>query len=170
MQSTSVSGVEYYSVSTSPLDSTYFSSGTEVFNSVRFTRYSTPLINYSYKSGNYLGIWDKLYPSLITSFIEVAQNVIKPAWLFSPDFSQKLSTSFRAYSANFSTTARPIAISATHWHTSTVAPMYNYFNTINLLSPSSGFVNLRWVALNSLNQKFNRMFASSTTQQRVLAN
>jgi len=49
----------------------------ETPNAVRFTRYSNPLVNYSYKSGHYLGIWDKLYPSLMTSFIEVAKNVVK---------------------------------------------------------------------------------------------
>jgi hypothetical protein len=49
----------------------------EVSNSLRFVKYHNPLINYSYKSGNYVGIWDKLYPSLITSFIEVTKNVIK---------------------------------------------------------------------------------------------
>jgi sulfite reductase alpha subunit-like flavoprotein len=44
---------------------------------VRFLKYQNPMINYSYKSGNYLGIWSELYPSLITSFIEVTKNVTK---------------------------------------------------------------------------------------------
>jgi hypothetical protein len=43
----------------------------------RFNRYSFPLISYDYKSGNYLSIWDQLYPSLSLSFIEVARGIRK---------------------------------------------------------------------------------------------
>ena len=44
----------------------------------RFTRFSNALIQYDYKCGNYIGTWDKLYPSLINSYIEVARGVRKP--------------------------------------------------------------------------------------------
>jgi hypothetical protein len=43
----------------------------------RFSRFSNPIISYDYKCGNYIGIWDKLYPSLMTSFIEVARGIRK---------------------------------------------------------------------------------------------
>ena len=45
----------------------------------RFTRFNNALIQYDYKCGNYIGIWDKLYPSLINSYIEVARGVRKPS-------------------------------------------------------------------------------------------
>lgn len=44
---------------------------------IRALRYFNPLINYDYKCGHYLGIWDQLYPSLINSFIEVTRGVRK---------------------------------------------------------------------------------------------
>jgi hypothetical protein len=43
----------------------------------RFSRAYNPLISYDYKCGHYLGIWDQLYPSLITSYIEVARGIRK---------------------------------------------------------------------------------------------
>jgi hypothetical protein len=48
-------------------------------SSQRFTRFSNPLINYDYKTGHYIGNWDKLYPSLVNSFIEVARGIRKPS-------------------------------------------------------------------------------------------
>jgi hypothetical protein len=46
-------------------------------NLFRFSRFTNPVISYDYKCGNYIGIWDKLYPSLMTSFIEVARGIRK---------------------------------------------------------------------------------------------
>jgi hypothetical protein len=43
----------------------------------RFSRFTNPIISYDYKCGNYIGIWDKLYPSMMTSFIEVARGIRK---------------------------------------------------------------------------------------------
>lgn len=47
-------------------------------SSFRFTRFNNPLISYDYKCGNYIGAWEKLYPSLVTSYIEVARGIRKP--------------------------------------------------------------------------------------------
>jgi len=51
-----------------------------------------------------------------------------------------------------------------------VQPIHNHLNTHSLLKLNHSFVGTRWLALNSLNQKFSRMFTSNTTQQRVLNN
>lgn len=50
-----------------------------LLGSGRITRYSLPLVSYDYKCGNYLGIWEKLYPHLAVSFIEVARGIRKPS-------------------------------------------------------------------------------------------
>lgn len=44
----------------------------------RFSRFYNPLINYDYKTGNYIGSWESQYPQLINSFIEVARGIRKP--------------------------------------------------------------------------------------------
>ena len=64
-------------------ESTFNSSMSELSTSLRFTRFNNPLISYDYKCGNYLGIWDQLYPSLMTSFIEVARGIRKAPWFYS---------------------------------------------------------------------------------------
>jgi len=45
-----------------------------------------------------------------------------------------------------------------------------FFNTFYLLKNNNSFINTRWVAINALDQKFYKMFDSSSTQQRILAN
>lgn len=53
----------------------------EFTHSVRFMKYNNPLVNYTYKCGNYIYLrqWDDLYPSLITSLVEVQKGVLSPS-------------------------------------------------------------------------------------------
>lgn len=64
----------------------------ENLNSIRFARFNNPSIQYSFKSGSYIEKfkWDKLYPSILTSFIEVSKikNQVKPSWFFSTEFDE----------------------------------------------------------------------------------
>jgi hypothetical protein len=52
-------------------------SNLESSTDVRYNRFSNPVVSYDYKCGHYLGIWDKLFPSLMVSFIEVARGMRK---------------------------------------------------------------------------------------------
>jgi len=141
----------------------------EISDSVRFTRFFNPIVSYSYKSGHYLGIWDKVFPALITSFIEPSKNIIKASWFFSLEFSEKLNTNYKDFLTYFSSfnSLKPGNFDA--WYTNHIQPMYNYFNIFDVLSNDT-YINSRWVSLGSLNQKFSRMFTSVSTQQRTLAN
>lgn len=58
-------------------DSSSLTMFSEDTNSVRHNKYNNALVGYDYKSGHYLGIWDQLYPSLTTSFIEVSRSIRK---------------------------------------------------------------------------------------------
>jgi hypothetical protein len=51
----------------------------ESSNGQRYNRFSNALINYDYKTGNYIGGWEKQYPYLINSFIEVTRGIRKPS-------------------------------------------------------------------------------------------
>lgn len=57
-----------------------------------------------------------------------------------------------------------------NWYAAHVNPTDSYFNLFYFFKKNEGFVNLRWVSVNSLDQKFYKMFNSSSTQQRILAN
>ena len=148
----------------------------ELSSSYRFTRFSNPLISYNYKKGDYLGITMKLYPHLLTSFIEVTGSVRKAPWFTSSEYQDLFNISFKNFSTKF--TGVKLA-NPGDWYSSHVLPVDNFFNIFFLLKKSNEnnyfanskkFFNFRWVSINALDQKFYKMFTSSSTQQRILAN
>lgn len=146
-------------------NSSYYSES----SNFRFTRFNNALIQYDYKCGNYIGAWEKLYPTLINSFIEVARGVRKPSWLFAEDVTSLLNSNFTNFTTRFVPNTKLELSEANDWFNSHVTPMDNFFSVFNSYNTSSVKV-LRWVSVNSLNQKFQHMFFGASTQQRVLAN
>jgi hypothetical protein len=55
-------------------------------------------------------------------------------------------------------------------YSSTINPMEGFFNFFVMLHPSSSVLNIRAIATNMLDQKFYRMFATASLQQRICAN
>jgi len=142
----------------------------ESSSSFRFTRFNNPLISYDYKCGNYLGIWDQLYPSLITSFIEVARGIRKAPWFYSDQFTDLIKNNYKNFNLKFTTKSKLKLAEVEQWYSSHVTPIDNFFNTFYLLKQNNSFINMRWVSLNTMHQKFYKMFSSSSTQQRILSN
>ena len=136
----------------------------------RFIRFSNPLISYDYKCGNYLGIWEQLYPSLMLSYIEVARGIRKAPWFYSDQYNDLIKNAFNNYNSHFVSKLTLQLAEVDNWYSAHVTPMDNFFNIFSLLENNNGFMNSRWVSLPSLNQKFAKMFSSTSTQQRVLAN
>jgi hypothetical protein len=73
----------------------------ETSNNIRFSRFTNPLISYDYKCGHYLGIWESLYPSLMTSYIEVARGIRKAPWFLSDQFSELLKNNQQIFLKKF---------------------------------------------------------------------
>jgi len=69
----------------------------ELSNNYRYTQYNNPIISYDYKTGNYNGIWENLYPSLMLSYIEVARNIRKSPWFFSDQYTDLLKLTYNNY-------------------------------------------------------------------------
>ena len=74
--------------------------------------------------------------SLMTSFIEVAKNVTKAHWMFSPKFSTMLNDQFKAYNSVMD--IDNLVSNTSVWYSGSIQPMYNYFNLFNI------FEFLRW--------------------------
>ncbi len=142
----------------------------ETSNNVRFTRFNNPLISYDYKCGHYLGIWESLYPSLMTSYIEVARGIRKAPWFLSDQFTELLKNNQQNFIQKFTSQSNLKLADVDNWYTSHVAPVDNFFNISYIFKQNNNFINFRWVSLNAMDQKFYKMFDSSSTQQRVLAN
>lgn len=70
-------------------------------NLSRFSRFSNPILSYDYKCGHYIGIWDKLFPSLMTSFIEIARGIKKAPWFTSEQYSELLTANYKSYFSKF---------------------------------------------------------------------
>ena len=144
--------------------------GTEFTNSFRYLRFFNPIISYDYKSGNYLGIWESLYPTLMLSYIEVARGVRKAPWFLSDQYSDLLQNLYKNFNSKFTTKSSLKLADVDHWYSSHVNPSDNFYNLYWLLNSESNTINTRWLSVNSLDQKFYRMFDSSSTQQRILGN
>lgn len=189
----------------------------ELSNYVRFNRFSNPLIVYDFKFGNYLEIlrWTKLYPYLITSYIEVGKNIRKSPWFFSDLFYERMAINYENFTKNFiekevedvvenytnnshkstedqdeqdvirgkrqkdiekaeikeeKDRENTVQAGIHRWYFMHVKPTDNYMNIFYLFDKNQKFINLRWIALNSLDQKFYKMFGSSSMHQRILSN
>lgn len=164
--------VEYSSELTNNFNASFDTSfkGTEYTNSFRYLRFFNPLISYDYKSGNYLGIWESLYPSLILSYIEVARGVRKAPWFLSDQYSDLLNNLYKNFNSKFTTKLDLKLADVDSWYSSHVNPSDNFFNLYWILNTNLNTINTRWLSLNVLDQKFYKMFDSSSTQQRVLGN
>jgi len=142
----------------------------ETSSNVRFTRFSNPLISYDYKCGHYLGSWETLYPSLMTSYIEVARGIRKAPWFLSDQFNELLQNNYQNFTKKFTNQSNLKLADVDNWYSSHVAPVDNFFNITYIFKQNNDVINLRWVSLNAMDQKFYKMFDSSSTQQRILAN
>ena len=142
----------------------------EVSSNQRINRFNTVFVNYDYKTGHYLGNWDSLYPQLMNSFVEVAKGVKKPCWYFSDKYAELCQNNYNKFLTNFTGKSNLKLASQENWYSFHITPFDNvsnfYFTTLN----NSEHNNLRWQSFLNMDQKFQKMFLSSTTQQRVLAN
>ena len=147
-----------------------FNTFSESSDNLRYTRFGTAFINYDYKTGHYIGNWDKFYPYLLASFAEVAKGVRKPCWYFSDKYAELCLNNFNKFFTNFTGKSNIKLANPEDWYSFHVTPFDNITNLYFTLLKSSSYNNLRWQSFLNIDQKFQKMFLSSTTQQRILAN
>jgi hypothetical protein len=115
-------------------------------------------------------MWDKLYPSLFLSFIEVARSIRKAPWFYADSLESLVQTNYQDFIFKFTNNVKFSTADITNWYSSHVSPTENFFNVFGTFNQNNNYRTLRWVSLNALDQKFTSMFFSISTQQRVLAN
>lgn len=142
----------------------------DMSNTQRFARFNNSLINYDYKTGNYIGNWDKQYPFLMTSLIEVARGIRKPSWFFSEQYTELFKKNYDNFMINFAGKSSLKLANIENWYALHITPLDNLMNFYYILAKNNYFINLRWVSLVSVSQKYHKMFLSSSTQQRILGN
>jgi predicted GNAT superfamily acetyltransferase len=142
----------------------------EASNNQRINRFNNIFINYDYKTGNYLGKWESYYPFLMNSIVEVAKGIRKPSWYFSEKYTELYKNNFDKFFNNFTGKSNLILSNQENWYNFHVTPFDNILNIYFTTLKNSEYNSLRWQPFLNIDQKFHKMFLSSTTQQRILAN
>ena len=136
----------------------------------RYSRFNTVFVNYDYKTGHYLGNWDSYYPFLMNSFVEVAKGIKKPCWYFSDKYAELCQNNYTKFFSNFTGKSNLKLANQENWYSFHITPFDNVANFYFTTLKNSEYNNLRWQSFVNMDQKFQKMFLSSTTQQRILAN
>ena len=152
----------------------------------RFTRAMNCVFKYDFKVGNYLpDDAKKLNPHLFTTISDITTGIKKSSWFTSNDFSRLMRGNMASHALYFGDsplfgpdaaklTSRTADFDSTYSanapHSVGATPTGGFYNFFLVLSSSTNVLNSRWVAVNALDQKFYRMFATSSLQQRIHAN
>ena len=149
------------------LNNKVLTSEQELSSNYRYQKFSNPIFSYNYKVGDFLPEYvTALYPYLFTTTSEITLGIRKSAWFFSPTFLEIFKNDFNTYYSCYinSQSANPEIISST---TSNTHSFYNFFYC---LKDSTNYINYRWLSINTIDQKFYRMFTTSSMQQRIYGN
>ena len=133
----------------------------EFNNSSRYKRFENPVFKYDYKSGDYFPKLNKdFYTYLFSTIINVTSGLRTAPWFFSNSYLDIFNINFSNFVENNFSNIK------SNKFTNTDA-FYIFFKTqlVNF-----NFNNQKWVSCNVLNQKFYRMFNTSSMQQRIYSN
>ena len=152
----------------------------------RFARSVNPVFRYDFKVGNYIpDDAKKLNPHLLMTIKDVTMGLRKSSWFYSPEYCQLLQGLFATHLIYFSQAslngklrdkfasfaADSNSLFTLDSYSSTLLnPTSSFYNVFLLLQSSPYVLQNRFFAVNSLDQKFSRMFATASLQQRIFAN
>jgi len=143
----------------------------EISNNSRFLRFNNPVFKYDYKSGDYFPkLYKDSYPFLIPSILDLTSGLRTPSWYFSAALPELLESSLVVTLNNLEKKINFNDFAVTPTKHNKIAhsdAFYNFFLSLN--NPVSD-LNVKWISTNSLNYKFNRMFLTSSLQQRIYNN
>lgn len=161
-------------------------SAQESSSSWRFQRSINSVFKYDFKVGNYIpDDTKKLNPHLLMTIKDVTMGIRKPSWFYSFEYSQLLQSLFsthllyftqhyadtklRSRFSGFSADTNPL-FTPEAYSSAMLNPTGGFYNVFLLLQSSPHLFNSRLFSVNTLDQKFIRMFATASLQQRIFAN
>jgi heme/copper-type cytochrome/quinol oxidase subunit 1 len=143
----------------------------EISNNFRYQRFYNPVFKYDYKSGDYFPkLYKELYAHLFSSINDITGGLRQSPWFLSNTYMESFSYTFNNYFNNVTQTS---AISNYNVYTRNEVRLSNtdaFYNFFYILYTNNTIINKRWISLNSLNQKFYKMFNTSSMQQRIYSN
>ncbi len=137
----------------------------------RYLKFFNPVFKYDFKSGDYFPkLYKEVYSYLFLTMSEAAGSLRTASWFLSPKFSEYFNANFSNFFDNISNSK---TFSNMVLHTSNASKFGHtdaFYNFFYVLSNDGFYTNKKWIALNTLNQKFYRMFNTSSMQQRIYSN
>jgi hypothetical protein len=107
---------------------------------------------------------------MINVFIEIARGAKKPAWFFSEKYHELFENNFKKFFNSYTGKINLRLSNSEKWYLLHPSPFDSIWNYYFLLSTKTEYSHLRWSSFINLDQKFQKMFFSANTQQRILAN
>ena len=138
----------------------------ENYNNFKYQKFDNPIFKYDYKAGDYFPkLYKEVYNHLFSSIIDLTGGLKQAPWFISNLYSELVQLDFNFFISSFTSFNQLnklnfIKISNTY-------PYYNFFFN---LKKNEFLFNHRWISLNSLNQKYYKMFNTSSMQQRIYSN
>jgi len=126
---------------------------------------ANPVFKYDYKSGDYFPKFNKeTYNYLLTTLTDLTNGLRTSPWFLSNNFNEFFIINF----SNFNQKQKNNGIS--YLNGNKFFNTNGFYNVFHTLSLEDEFFNKRWVSFNTLNQKFYKMFITSSMQQRIYSN
>jgi len=133
----------------------------------RYQRALNPVFKYDYKLGNYFTKEDTtMTPFMFTTAIDVTGGIRKSSWFFSSKFVELFNNNVQNYLSSYS----GHSTSAANLDNPYTQNSFGFYNFLYNLQDELTLINYRWIALSSMDQKFHKMYLTSSMQQRIFAN
>lgn len=159
----------FFSDVSSTFNTKYFNE--ENHNNARYLRFYNPIFKYDYKSGDYFPkLYKQVYNYLFTSINDLTNSVRTAPWFISENYSEAFKENFSDFYKNIIKTSSLDSFSIHQWSSSRFNNTDGFYNFFYTLSIDFNYTNKKWISLDSLNQKFYKMFNTSSMQQRIYSN
>lgn len=143
----------------------------ELSNSARYLRFSNPLFRYDYKAGDYFPkLYKEIYSHLFTTINDLTGGLRTTQWFNSEKYIELLNFNFLNYSQDINKFQFLTTNDLRSWTPIRFNGTDGFYNFFFSLTQDLEFLNKRWVSFDVLNQKFYRMFNTSSMQQRIYSN
>jgi len=143
----------------------------ETSETSRYLRFYNPVFKYDFKSGDYFPkIYKEVYTYLFMSRADALGSLRNAPWFLSSKYVEYFDKNFSNYFESISNSIKFNNFTIHKWEEKRFTHPDAFYNFFNFLSNESEYFNKKWISLNSLDQKFYRMFNTSSMQQRIYSN
>ena len=146
-------------------------SNEETSETSRYLKFYNPVFKYDFKSGDYFPkLYKEVYGYLFLTMSEAAGSLRTASWFLSPKYLECFNANFSNFFDNISNSKTLSNMVLHTWTSSRFGNTDAFYNFFFVLTNDNFYINKKWIALNTLNQKFYRMFNTSSMQQRIYSN